>query len=258
LIPRTGFAQAAQTAQTARPVTKSPRVFVDVNVFGAGSAQSDRRVFTGRFIKFGEIGTIVATYPHPSHAAIVPVDVSGGFFLNRWLAVGAGFSRSSYSDEADLVATVPNPTILFAPSVGSVSTGTLQRTESAIHIFGTLVLLRKAHVEWRVSGGPSLFRYDADMVQDVTYTQDAIPNLPGGLVTIVGITDTTVQGNGFGGHLSSDVAYFFSRQMAITGVVRFSSAIVTLNPEPLSLLQQRMRVGSTSFLLGVRFHFGNR
>jgi len=188
----------------------------------------------------------------------VPIDVAAGFFLTPRLAVGAGFNRSSYSDDVHLFIRVPDPIMLNSPGIAHAFTGALQHTESAVHVFGTLVLLKKSRIEWRLAGGPSFFHYTADMVQDVSYTQDVIPNPPGSFVTITGSTDSTVHGNGIGGHASSDFAYFLSRQVAITGVVRFSAAIVTLDREPLSLLEQEVRVGSTSVLVGLRFHFGSR
>jgi hypothetical protein len=244
-------------AQTAKPAV-SPRVFLDLNVVGVGNPLSHERVFTGLFVKSGELETVIATYPQPSASAIVPVDIAGGFFVNSWIAVGGGFSRTSYDDGAAVIATIPHPLILNAPGIGSASLGSLERIESTVHVFVALVPLRTGRFEWRIAGGPSFFHYTAEMVKNVTYTQDAPPESSQNLVTIDGFDTATAKGNGVGVNASTDVAYFLSRQVAITGAVRFSAANVTVDPEPLSKRDQQVRVGGTSFLVGVRFQFGHR
>jgi hypothetical protein len=252
LLPRVCLAQAAPAPAT------SPRVFVDVNVIGFGSQLSHERTFTGLFIKAGEQGRIVANYSRPTRPAVVSLDLAGGFLWRPWFAVGAGYSRASYTADALVAATVPSPEMFNAFGTGSRMTDALQRTEGAVRVFAAFLPVRTARFEWRLSAGPSFFHYSAEMVRDVSYTQSTTPGTPQNIVTLDGFETAMAHGNAVGLHAGTDLAYLLTRQVAITGGVRFSSALVTVKREPLSGIDQQFRLGGISVFLGGRFQFGHR
>lgn len=252
LIPRTS------PAQTPARAPEESRIFVDLNLLGTASSTAKSREFTAKFIRSGEIGSMRATYPKPSRATLFPFsDVGGGVRLTRRIGVGVSYSRATSDDVAALAATIPHPTFFSAPaSDARVAGGSLTREESAAHVFVALTPVRTHRAQMRLFGGPSFFRYHADMVQDVVYAQAYEPMAPTNVVTITGIASTEATGNGIGFHLGGDFTWFLTRMLGVAGGVRFSQANVTVDREPLSALRQEIRVGGTLAFLGLRVRFG--
>jgi hypothetical protein len=251
VAPRTAGAQSgASTSST-------PRIFVDVNLVGGTNSLASERTFTSLFAKFGEVGSMRSIYPAPSHANKVLVELGAGVILLPSFGVGAVYSRTTHENAVDLEATIPHPTFLRSSAeAAGVTNEKLERRESATHFFLAWVPALGDRTELRLSAGPSIFRYRADMVSDVLYSQAFNPLTPQNNVTIDGIrtSETTSLGAGF--NVGGDVAYFLTRSFGVTAGVRFSYGTVTVDREPLSGLQQKFRVGSTLGFAGVRVRFG--
>jgi hypothetical protein len=256
LSPDVSWAQSVARVVRPAPPDES-RIFIDVNVSGASSPLSGSREFTSRFVKFAEIGSIVANYPAPNGELSPLLDVGGTFMLKRFLGVGASYNRVSYEDSVTVSATIPHPSFYAAPASHSASTDrTLERVEASTNIFMTVALIRSNQLQVRLLGGPSFMSYRADMVQDVSYDQTAAPSLPQNSITINGFTSASAEGSNLGFHVGGDVAYFFSKLFGVTGGVRFSDALVTLDEEPLSGVTQKVRVGGTMVFVGARVRLG--
>ena len=258
LLLSPGTSQAQVVARVVRPPTpEQSRIFIDVNVSGQSNSTSGSREFTSRFVRFAEVGSVVANYPAPESGLSPLVDVAGTFMLKRFLGVGAGYNRVTYEDDVGLSATIPHPTYFAAPGSNSSDTGrALERAEGTANVFMTLLLVRTNQLHVRVLGGPSFFSYSADMVQDVSYQQAAAPSLPQNSITIDGFTSASAQGSAVGFHAGADVAYFFSKLFGLAGGVRFSDGVVTLDKEPLSGISQQVRVGGTVVFVGARVRLG--
>ena len=243
-------------AQTSGPPAL-PRVYVDVNLFGYADLLGDAKTFQNYAIKFGEVATFTATYPEPSHSAVYPLHVGGGFMLSRYYGVGASYSRLSRSSVVDLSATVPDPTFFEALATGRGTTGTaLSRHESAIHISLAVVPLRTPRMEVRLIVGPSFYMLSGDMVREVEYAQTSSDVSPHNAITVNGASTGAAKGSAVGYHLGGDFTYFVHRAVGIAGGIRYGRATVAVNSEPLSNLKQEFLVGGTTVFLGLRFRFG--
>jgi hypothetical protein len=225
---------------------------------GTAAPLANEREFQSRFIRFGEIGNYFATYPEPSRATPFPlVDVGGSFMLARWIGVGLTYSRTAHEEVAGLKATIPHPTFYSAAATNTGATGEpLTRREAATHIFVAVVPVRTTRAEWRLVGGPTVFSLKADMVNEVLYEQTYDPASPQQTITINGFTTSEVKASDLGFHVGSDVTFFLTKFLGVGGGVRYSYGTVTLDQEPLSKLDQDIRVGNTLVFLGLRFRIG--
>jgi hypothetical protein len=229
-----------------------------VGLVGTATSNARERTFGYSFIQDSEIATFRATNPKPTDTTTFPLlDISGGIAVSTRLAFGIAFSRVSYRDAAMLEAMVPHPYYLQAPATAAGLSSRFRRTESATHLFMSLAVLQTGRMEWRVSGGPSVFRYSADMVSDIRYSQVATASSEANAITITGQTTESVRGSTVGGHIASEFAYAFSRAIAITAGVRASIGTVTIEREPLTKMSQDIRVGGRRVFLGLRLRLGN-
>jgi hypothetical protein len=249
----------AQTT-TAPPgeVSVPPRAFLDVNLIGATKSASGAREFRSRFITFGEAGSARAIYPKPSNITLLPaLDVGAGYITGSLLGLGINISRASFEDGAHLGTTIPHPVVLNAPGSTEGDTNReLTRNETAISAFVTAVPLRTSRAELRFFGGPTYFLVNAEMVQSVTYSQSSSVTPLTNTITVTGFTTEDAKGRGLGFHLGTDFTYFFTKMIGVRGGLRYNHAHVTVKHEPLSKLDQKLKVGGPLLFLGARFRFG--
>lgn len=233
------------------------RFFIDVNFLGSAISGAQERTFQYSIIYFGENATFKAIYPKPTDDRIFPLlDVGGGVMVNDRIGFGAQFSQTSYRDGAKLHVMLPHPHFLTAVATATGQTESLDRTENALHVFMTWTVMRTPRTEWRFYGGPSLIGYSENMVSEIFYSQEATPASPENVVTITGYATEKVSASTLAFNIGSDFAYDITRQIALTGGVRFSNGTVTIDREPMSQLSQDIRVGSWQILVGVRFRLG--
>lgn len=253
-VPRIGAAQALATY--GQPPAPLPRIYMDVNLLGYVEPLGRSRYFEGYGLKFGEVATFKATYPEPSRSSLFPAYVGGGFMLNRTVGLGVSYSRMSRETTADLFAQVPNPAFFNAMTAGSGTTGTtLSLKESAIHISLAVAPVRSNRMEFRIMGGPSFFTLKGDMVREIEYEQTFNTLSPQSAITINGFSSGEASGSSVGYHVGMDFTYFVHRFIGVTGGARYGRGVVDVT-EPLSTIDQDLRVGSTTVFLGLRFRLG--
>jgi hypothetical protein len=203
---------------------------------------------------FQETLALASAYPKPSTG--VDFDFGGGYMFTAQVGVGVSFTGTAHEDGAGLGVTVPHPYFFNASDTDGVPTSDkLLRTEGATHVQVMLVPMHSANLRLRVFGGPSYFRYKADMVQDVEYSQLAFPFSRANAVVITGYNAEKAEGTGWGFHGGADVSWFFSRIVGLGGFARYSRGSVSLDREPLSEAQQDIRVGGLQSGGGVRLRF---
>jgi hypothetical protein len=242
----------------AQPKSEGARFFIDVSLIGSATSNARERTYGCAFLQDSEVATFRATDPRPSGGRVFPiVDIGGGIALTRRVSLGVAFTRASYRDVSTLEATVPHPYYLDVPATGVGQSAPFRRTERATHLSMTLTVLRTGRTEWRLSGGPSIIAYSADMVSGIRYSQAATAASDANVVTITGQTTQNVGGRTLGGHVGSDVAFAMTRAIAVTGGLRASIGTVTIDREPLTGLSQDIRVGGQQIFLGVRFRLGH-
>ena len=253
MVPRPGSAQSL--ALPAEP--DRHWFFVDFNFAGGVESLAAEREFLTRFLVVGELATLQARYPKPSGARAFPLlDVSGGYMLGPRAGFAVGFSRSSFEDRATITATVPHPFFLQTEGTATGQTDPLTRTESATHFSVILMPYTTRRTEWRAVLGPTLFFYSADMVTDITYSQNAVQGNPQNIVTLTGYTTEEASGKAFGVHIGGDFAFDIVPNVAITAGGRYAIGTVAIEPEPLSGISQDIRVGDWRLFVGLRWRVG--
>jgi hypothetical protein len=239
------------TASPALAQTRG-RGWIDVN-FGAAASRagSDRFVFEG--MAFDEPLSLNATYPDPPTGG--SFDFGGGFMVTRFIGIGLSLSGTAHRSDSTVAVIVPHPFFFNASANAAGTTERLTRAEGAVHIQAVVVPYNERRVRVRLFGGPSRFRYRADMVQDIAFLQIVNPSSRANTVTITTSNVVEAEGSGWGFHVGGNVDYFFSRFAGAGGFVRFSAGDVTVRPEPLSEVDQSMRVGGLQMGGGLRFRF---
>ena len=257
-------------AQTAGGNSK---VFFDLNLFGMSQSAAKETTFdfTFPFDEF-EDATISATYPKPKRTNNFIggdfLDLGGGFMFHRNMGAGLSYTRTAYEDPATLTAVIPHPIFFDAPGTGIASTANipesvcqciepLRREEQAVNLFFVYAPVRTKNVELKFFGGPTFFSYKADMVFDMTYTQDFSFSSTFNQITITEyeLADEVVKGSGIGFNVGGEFNWFFTRVFGVGGGLKYNQGDVTVDEEPMSEQEQKIRVGGLLTFFGLRFRF---
>jgi hypothetical protein len=97
---------------------------------------------------------------------------------------------------------------------------------------------------------------NAEMVDNVTYSQSSTITPPTNVIAVTGFSSTDAKGGGLGVNLGTDFTYFFTTRMGVRGGLRYNHAHVTVKNEPLSKLDQKLTAGGPTLFLGGRYRFG--
>ena len=227
--------------------------WIDVNLgVAASGANAETFTFTDRISS--EIRAFASLYPKPSRGA--DFDFGGGYMFTPLVGLGVNITGTAHEDTAAVGVTAPHPFFFNASDTdASLTEHVLLRQEGAFNVQMMLAPIRSDRVRLRVFGGPSLFRYRADMVQDVEDSQLASFFSRANLVTITGYESEKAEGSGVGFHVGSDLSWFFSRVVGVGGFARFSHGTVTVDPEPMSQTAQDVTVGGFQTGGGLRLRF---
>ena len=224
----------------------------DVNL-GAARSRAGSVSFAFSDTVFDERLSLNSTYPDPSTGAAF--DFGGGLMLSRTVGLGLSISGTGHRDPGTVGVLVPHPFFFNASASATGITQKLTRAEGAVHVQVVAVPHSKNALQVRLFGGPSYFRYRADMVQDIAFAQAASASSRSNVVTITGSNIVEAEGTGWGFHVGGDVNYFFTRVVGVGGFARFSAGDVTIDPEPLSEVEQKVRVGGLQTGGGLRLRF---
>jgi hypothetical protein len=231
---------------------REQRAWVDVN-FGIGLSVADEEEYAYPFTLFLENAALVVGYPKPDRGAAF--DVGGGFMLTDSIGVGVSVSRTAHEGSASLGMTIPHP-YFFDASANAIgrTSDELKRTETGVHVQLMAVPLETERFRVRIFGGPTFFRYRADMVQDMLGRQDATPFSRANTVSITDYELVEVDSSGVGFNVGGDVSYFFTRVFGVGGFARFTHGSLTID-EPMSEHQATATVGGTQVGGGIRLRF---
>lgn len=213
-----------------------------------GIAQPAATTFTGTTTKTVNLepATFTTSYDAPKGQMFdggVLVRVAGGF------GVGAAFSSFTKSSPGSVAGTVPHPFFFNTPRAISGSTTSLERSETAVHVLVGFVAASK-HVDVAVTGGPTFFNVSQDLVGDVAYT-DTYPYDTAAFASAT-VSKASVSKMGF--NVGADVAYKFSKNVGVGGLIRYSKASVSF---PLAGTASGVTtdVGGMQAGGGIRFYF---
>ena len=152
-------------------------------------------------------------------------DVSGGARVWRNLGVGVGMSRSALDGATSISAQVPHP--FFFRRDRSIASGTdlpFTREESAVHVQLLAVLPVRRAFSVTVFGGPTFFNVKQDLVADVRFTH----SYPYDTAAFSEAITVTAQQSKVGFNVGADVAYYFSNNVGVGWLTRYSGATIEL------------------------------
>jgi hypothetical protein len=219
-----------------------PRVFVGVN-FGMQPSISDA---TGRleFQENAETATATIDYPTTGGPAF---EGSVGVRLWKQIGVGVAVSRFSSEGDAEVTASIPHPFFFDRPREVS-GTENVGRAETGVHLQVMFVVPASNRFRILLFGGPSRIEAEQDVVTGVRYDEE----FPFDTATYRSADTQSFKASEIGFHAGADVAFMFTRNVGVGGMVRFSRASVDLGPAENRVSTD---VGGVQAGGGIRFTF---
>ena len=162
------------------------------------------------------------------------LDVSGGVRVAPYFALGVGVSRFMIEETASVSAQVPHP--FFPERDRSISGASppLTREERAIHLQALVVLPVTRSFTVTGFGGPTFFEVKQQLVTDVNFTH-AYPYDTAEFSSAVTGQESS---DAAGFNVGVDVAFYFSGNVGIGWLTRYSRAMVEVpsaSGEPLDI-----------------------
>lgn len=213
------FVMAGTASALAQSSALTDRAYISVN----GGLKASPSDFTGTThpIAFVEAGTVDTSY----HVKSAPeFDVAGGVRVWRNLAIGAGVSRFSKKDPAEVQAQVPHPFFFGRSRSVSGDVDGLRRVETALHVQASWTLPVFDRWQLAIYGGPSVFKVEQDLIENVTVNQ----TYPFDTATFASAVSNKQKHSGVGVNIGADVARMLSRHVGVGAAVSFSRAHVDL------------------------------
>jgi len=195
------------------------RVHVSVN----GAFQAATSDFSDRFEfeRHVETGSTDLDYP-----------VQGGFIFDAgagvrlWKNLGAGVAVSYFTRDgaASTTSSFPHP-FFFEQPREVTGDATVTRTETAVHVQAVYLVNPGGRLRLVLSGGPSVFTVDQDLVTEVTITEA----FPFDSATFASAQKTRGKGSAPAFNAGADVMWMLGRQFGVGGMIRFSRTSVDLD-----------------------------
>ena len=191
---------------------------VRVGIDGAQQTTTTNFKAATTFTEFVEQGSIT-TREHVATAPIYGADVS----VRVWkrLVVGAAVSYYSKGTAGSVEAQIPHPFLFDHARLVSGSAAGLTRTEIGSHI-GIGWIIPRDRLELAISGGPSIFRVNQDLVSRVMYTQ----TYPYDVAQFTGVLKQRLKERTLGFHAGAGVTWKLARHVGAGGTLRYSRGTV--------------------------------
>jgi hypothetical protein len=201
---------------------------------------------TIRFEEFVEEGTIDSIYPVEAGPVF-----DGGVIVRLWQRLGAGVSVSSFQtkDDVSIEARIPHPFGFNRHREISGQASALKRQEIGVHAQLAYLIAVSDRVEVIVAGGPSYFSVKQAFVVDVQYAHE----FPFDTATFQSAETANPSESGVGFNVGFDVAWRFSRNVGVGGMLRLSRATVDFSPSEGD--DASLDVGGLNVGGGIRFSF---
>jgi hypothetical protein len=178
--------------------------------------------------------------------------IGGGARVWRHVVVGATFTHFKDDEPATITGKIPNPFFFNKDRTISGTADALAHQEQTLHLSGIWRSRVTPAFELGVFGGPSFISLKRDFVSDVQF-QEAYPF---DTATFTGAVTSEVSKSCLGFHVGADLAWFFTRNIGVSGAVRFSRATADLTTPAGNATS--LDVGGTDATVGVRISLGGR
>lgn len=223
------------------------RVFLNIG-FGVESGSTDAND-TKQYTLYEETAT---TNTGTSWTSGSFFSVGGDFRVFKSFTVGVSYHQETNTSDTAVTGTVPHPIFFNRPRSFAETEGGLYRRENATHLsFGWLVPVG-AKMDVLVSGGPSFFRLQQDVVSDVETFER------GGDFSqvVVDPTIVTQKRSATGFNVGADVTYIFWQNDSVRlgggGFFRYAAAETDVR---LLVSDYDTTVGGIQFGFGARLRF---
>jgi len=184
---------------------------------------------------------------------------SGSFFgggadfrVIKNLTVGVAYHQETNSSDAAVTGSVPHPIFFNRPRNFTATSGGLFRRENATHLSIGWIVPITPKLDVLISGGPSFFRLEQDVVSDVTIAER------GGAFTEVVVAPTTVtqKRSAVGYNIAADATYILwqndSVRLGAGGFFRYAEAKTDVR---LLVSDFDTTIGGMQFGFGARMRF---
>jgi hypothetical protein len=189
-----------------------------------GAYQATTNDFSDRFEfeRNVETGSTDVDYP-----------VQGGFIFDAgagvrlWKNLGAGVAVSYFTRDgaASTTSRFPHPFFFEQPrEVLGDATG-VKRTETAVHVQAMYLVNPGGRLRLVLSGGPSFFTVEQDLVTEVTVTEA----FPFDAAEFASAQTMREKGSAPAFNVGADVMWMLSRRFGVGGLIRFSRTSVDLD-----------------------------
>jgi hypothetical protein len=198
----------------------SERVHISVN----GAFQATTNDFSDRFEfeRYLETGSTDVDYPIQGG---VIFDAGAGYRFWKNLAAGVSVSYFTRDDVPSTTTSVPHPFFFNQPrEVTGDATG-VKRSETAVHVQAMYLIKAGRHLRLVLSGGPSFFNVEQDLVTEVSVTE----TFPFDTATFASAQKSRKKGSAPAFNVGADVMWMLTRTLGVGGLVRFSRASVDLD-----------------------------
>ncbi|MGH9148620.1 MAG: hypothetical protein ACRD1Q_18055 [Vicinamibacterales bacterium] len=214
------------------------RVHIDAALQTATSNFTATAVFT-EFVEEGQVTT--------NHTVGSGLVFGGGATVRAWrqLAVGAAVSFFSKNGTGQLEAELPHPFLFNQHRLVSAEASDLKRREIATHIIAGWIVPAD-RMEVTVSGGPSIYQVQQDLVSGITYTHE----FPYDVAVFTGAITRRLEKVVVGFHVSGDVTWKLNNDVGLAVSGRYSRATVNDDETGTSIDVGGLQIGG-----GVRFFF---
>ena len=236
---------------TGRPAVRPPaalsRIFVDVNAGNQFVTETFDDSRSDPF--FVESATWDADYETRGGPAF---DIGGGVRVWRGLIAGASYSRFSDTSIAVINGGVPHPFFFNRTrAIAGEATG-LKQQEDAVHITAMWAVPVAQNIDVRIFGGPSVYRLQRDLVEDVVYAEVGYPY---DTASFESTNVERVRETSWGFNVGADLTWMLAGNVGLGGTIRYARAEASLaspaNDRSLDLQLGGLQIGG-----GLRFRFG--
>ena len=176
-------------------------------------------------------------------------DVSGGVRVAPYFALGIGVSRFMIEETASVSAQVPHPIFFGRDRSISGASPPLTREERAIHLQALVVLPVTRSFTVTGFGGPTFFEVKQQLVTDVNFTH-AYPYDTAEFSSAVTSQESS---DAAGFNVGVDVAFYFSGNVGIGWLTRYSRAMVEVPSASGETLD--IEAGGLHTAVGLRLRF---
>ena len=205
-------------SSAARPtVAEWVTVSVNASYLTASRTFDDTRTFD----LYAEQGSFTTDYDVEAR-----VGVDAGAFVRVWKNLAVGGAFTTHKDDGDLVieGSIPHPLLFNQPrAIEGTAPGT--REETAFHLQVAYIVPVNRKLRVVVFGGPSFFTVKQSVVTGITYSED----YPYDEATFSGADVETEEEQKTGFNVGADVGYYFTKNVGVGGIIRFSQTKVTFS-----------------------------